>query len=175
MGALIEADRLKLFIIAAIALALIPAWYLLAVLSTDQWYYSVQAMVNIGRKPLAESLNLRIPKSVAEEREMWGLVNWVVKYPYREDIAKSLEPYRLESPKKDSGDTSPGRESDGRATGASVGTPTSKAPEPDAAATQNSDERHSSSEQGKDDEIGGEQPTTSDSDADAYRVEEDGP
>jgi hypothetical protein len=101
MGVVIGGDRLKLLVTAMVAFALVPAWYMLAVISTRQWYYSVQALVNVGRKPLAEALGLRLPASVAEERRMWERVNWAVKYAHRDYIAEMLDLYRVEFPAKD--------------------------------------------------------------------------
>jgi hypothetical protein len=41
--------------------------------STVEWGYTVQALVNIGRVKLADSMGLQLPESLEKEK-MWGLV-----------------------------------------------------------------------------------------------------
>ncbi|MEV7888534.1 hypothetical protein ACWD3I_44440 [Streptomyces sp. NPDC002817] len=78
----------------AIALGcLIPVWYRSAVAATDEWTAAVRALVNLGRKPLAEGLGLVLPEELEEERAMWALVSKLSRVPYR-DGATALDPYR---------------------------------------------------------------------------------
>lgn len=52
--------------------------YRMALVASSSWSASVQALVNIGRKPLAESLGLQLPSTLSAERDMWGnLVRFV--------------------------------------------------------------------------------------------------
>ncbi|MEU7061467.1 hypothetical protein [Streptomyces sp. NPDC046197] len=89
----------SLLIVTAIALcALIPLWYRSAVYSTDEWAAAVRAMVNLGRKPLAEALGLVLPQQLAKERSMWQLVTRMSRRPYRDAADTAFAPYRLAPP-----------------------------------------------------------------------------
>jgi hypothetical protein len=46
-------------------------WYELSIQACSYFYSTVQAMVNLGRKGLAEGLGLQLPTSIDQEREMW--------------------------------------------------------------------------------------------------------
>jgi hypothetical protein len=69
----------------------------LAVRATDEWGYAVKAMVNTGRIKLADSLGLEMPKTLAEEKLMWG---YVTGYAYYGDDgnAANLERFRKTRP-----------------------------------------------------------------------------
>ncbi|GAA2474155.1 hypothetical protein [Streptomyces longisporus] len=82
---------------AACLTGLIPLWYRAAVSATDEWAAAVRALVNLGRKPLAESLGFSLPVTVAEERAMWTLVCRLSRLPYHERAA-SLDQYRAQPP-----------------------------------------------------------------------------
>lgn len=79
-GAVRQAYDPGLFVVAALAFAvmLLCRWMLVRV--TRDWSLAVQAMVNLGRKKLAESLGLQIPVSLEEERHMWGHLTSFVFY-----------------------------------------------------------------------------------------------
>jgi hypothetical protein len=62
----------------AVLLVLAPIAYRMAVTSTQSWRSAVQAMVNLGRAPLAAGLGLELPRDVEEERRMWLAVRRVV-------------------------------------------------------------------------------------------------
>jgi hypothetical protein len=47
-------------------------WYRIAVVATDDWAGAVRALVNLGRQPLASSLGLELPLTLARERTMWS-------------------------------------------------------------------------------------------------------
>ncbi|MET9469548.1 hypothetical protein ABZY44_33110 [Streptomyces sp. NPDC006544] len=72
---------------------LVPVWYRAAVSATDEWSAAVRALVNTGRKPLAESLGLRLPGDLAGERAMWALVSKMSRLPHHERAA-GLDPFR---------------------------------------------------------------------------------
>lgn len=79
----------------AVALcALTPVWYRCAVSATDEWAAAVRALVNVGRRPLAASLGLDVPKELAAERTMWSLVSRLPRIPYHERAA-ALDHFRL--------------------------------------------------------------------------------
>ncbi|MGO4757857.1 hypothetical protein AB4212_56225, partial [Streptomyces sp. 2MCAF27] len=90
-----DADRTALLTTAAVLIALIPLWYRSAVTATDEWAAAVRALVNVGRKPLAESLGLALPTELAAERTMWRLVSRLSRLPYHERAA-ALDPYRAD-------------------------------------------------------------------------------
>ncbi|MDG4865773.1 hypothetical protein P8605_47250 [Streptomyces sp. T-3] len=75
-------------------LALIPVWYRSAVSATDEWAAAVRALVNLGRKPLADALGLVLPQDLAKEREMWQLVTRMSRRPYHPAADTLLAPYR---------------------------------------------------------------------------------
>lgn len=88
-----------LLVITAVALcALMPLWYRSAVYATDEWAAAVRAMVNLGRKPLADALGLVLPQQLSEERTMWQLVTRMSKRPYRDAADSAFAPYRAAPP-----------------------------------------------------------------------------
>jgi hypothetical protein len=89
-----HADPLKLLVAGLIAVSLTPVWYRLAVVSTSHWASAVQALVNLGRKPLAEALGLEIPKDLKAEREMWRYVNWFIRYEFNPEVVPLVNTYR---------------------------------------------------------------------------------
>ncbi|MGW3943896.1 hypothetical protein [Streptomyces phaeochromogenes] len=87
-------DRVAALTGTAISLGcLVPVWYRSAVAATDEWTAAVRALVNLGRKPLAEGLGLILPEELEEERAMWALVSKLSRVPYG-DGATALDPYR---------------------------------------------------------------------------------
>nr|WP_206314367.1 hypothetical protein [Streptomyces coryli] len=90
-----EADPSVLLITAAVLGCLTPLWYRSAVAATDEWAAAVRALVNTGRKPLAESLGLVLPRDVEREREMWSLVTKMSRLPYHERAA-ALDAFRAD-------------------------------------------------------------------------------
>ncbi|TFV31576.1 hypothetical protein E4K10_05195 [Streptomyces sp. T1317-0309] len=65
--------------------------------SADDWAAAVRALVNLGRKPLAESLGLVLPEKLADEREMWTKVTRFALRPYGVD-SDGLDAYRAKPP-----------------------------------------------------------------------------
>jgi hypothetical protein len=84
---------LKLCLIGIAALFMMISWYWLAITGTDSWASTVRALVNLGRKPLAEALGLVLPADLELERRMWQRVNWLTKYPYHPQLAAELAPF----------------------------------------------------------------------------------
>lgn len=64
----------------AIPLAISVYSYRMANVASTAWSATVEALVNIGRKPLAEALGLQLPATLAEERDMWQSVVGYVFY-----------------------------------------------------------------------------------------------
>jgi hypothetical protein len=77
--------------IPALLLAVLSHW--LAIRAIDAWSYPVHALVNLGRAKLADSLGLRLPETIVQEKAMWGLV---VRYAYYADqkYGEKLDMYR---------------------------------------------------------------------------------
>jgi hypothetical protein len=70
------------------------ATYRLAVSSTTYWANTVQAMVNLGRVPLAAAMGLTLPTTLEEERQMWVALTGHVFYPFDERHAKAFDRFR---------------------------------------------------------------------------------
>ncbi|MFJ9415885.1 hypothetical protein ACIRPT_17150 [Streptomyces sp. NPDC101227] len=82
---------------AAALVALLPLWYRCAVNATDEWAAAVRALVNTGRKPLAEALGVVLPHRLADERRMWRLLSTLHRRPYQERAA-ALDAFRAAPP-----------------------------------------------------------------------------
>lgn len=79
---------------AAVGLVLPGLWYRLAVAGTDEWAAAVQALVDTGRQPLAESLGLTMPASLDLERQMWRAASRNVRVAYSAR-SRQLDQFRL--------------------------------------------------------------------------------
>jgi len=88
---------LALLISLVVLGCLIPLWYRAALAATDEWAAAVRALVNVGRKPLAESLGLGLPSSLEGERAMWALVTKLSRLPYH-GRAAAVDAYRVGLP-----------------------------------------------------------------------------
>ncbi|GAA3889969.1 hypothetical protein GCM10022207_66820 [Streptomyces lannensis] len=87
-----------LLLVTGLGLAVLaPVWYRCAIAATDDWAAAVRALVNLGRKPLAESLGLVLPEKLADEREMWTKVTRFALRPYGVD-SDGLDAYRAKPP-----------------------------------------------------------------------------
>ena len=85
-----------LLVTAVALLVLTLLWYRLAWITTDDWAYAVRALVDLGRKPLAESLGFRLPSELNQERKMWRRYSRMVRQPYEADRADALDEFRLQ-------------------------------------------------------------------------------
>jgi hypothetical protein len=90
-----RAHTLVLLATAGSLIVLTLVWYRLACINTDEWGFTVRALVNLGRKPLAERLSLRLPGDLQHEREMWLLYTQMVLEPYDDDYADVLDAFRI--------------------------------------------------------------------------------
>jgi hypothetical protein len=86
---------LTLVVTAAVLVVLTPVWYRLARANTDDWALAVRALVDLGRKPLAKSAGLKLPRELDREREMWSRYSEMVLYPYDADRAADLDEFRI--------------------------------------------------------------------------------
>ena len=89
-----HAHYLTLTVTAAALIALSFLWYRLAVVTTDDWALAVRALVDVGRKPLAQSLGLNLPKELSQEREMWRRYCRFVRRPYDDHRPPNLDEFR---------------------------------------------------------------------------------
>lgn len=74
-------------------LLLARVWYMTAVSATDDWAAAVRSLVNLGRKPLAAGLGLRMPETLSLERDLWGQVSRLSARPFDPQSTK-LDTYR---------------------------------------------------------------------------------
>ncbi|MFD8393875.1 hypothetical protein ACFV2N_32890 [Streptomyces sp. NPDC059680] len=93
-----RADRPVLVVTAVVLTALIPVWYRAAVAATDEWAAAVRALVNLGRKPLAEALGLVLPADLEDERTMWQLVTRMSRRRYAPAARAAFASYRARPP-----------------------------------------------------------------------------
>jgi hypothetical protein len=106
----IDPERRPYLAVGALAAVIIAiAAYRGAIAATDEWAYSVQALINAGRIPLAKGLALKLPATLEEEQQMWRTVGrFLQPKPADEKPAaerlKALDKYRLTTPEKDSKD-----------------------------------------------------------------------
>ncbi|MDX3523313.1 hypothetical protein [Streptomyces scabiei] len=91
-----HAHRSVLVLAGVSLIVLIPVWYNAAVAATDEWAAAVRALVNLGRKPLAEGLGLALPKSLEDERLMWKLVTRMSAKAYAPAADAAFAPYRVD-------------------------------------------------------------------------------
>jgi hypothetical protein len=89
--------QLVLVSIISFALGLLCQW--LAIRTTGEWAAAVQALVNVSRLKFAESLGLEVPKSLTEEKKMWGLVTRYTYYARTNDGA-ALDQYKKKAAPK---------------------------------------------------------------------------
>jgi len=83
-----------LLVTAGASAAVAAGSYWGAVIAVDSLSAAVRAMVDLGRHPLAASLGLQVPATLAEERQMWQAVGWLVGFPYHEQAAALIAPWR---------------------------------------------------------------------------------
>lgn len=79
----------------AMGLVLLLPIYSSAIRSCAGWGQAVRAVVNLGRKPLASALGLRMPRTIAAEREMWESFGSFVADSFEADSARDLNRWRL--------------------------------------------------------------------------------
>jgi hypothetical protein len=95
-----EANTL-LLVAAGIAVGVAFGCYLLATSAARAWGYVVQAIINHGRLPLANSLGLRLPATLTSERQMWAAVTRLVRREAKDEDRLLLDGFRAVPPKPD--------------------------------------------------------------------------
>lgn len=94
VGFILRIGEWQLALYAAVAFVLTKVWYEMAVVSSSYWSATVQSLVNIGRKPLAEAMSLRLPSTLEDERVMWGLVTRLTFYGHGAVDEQRLDRFR---------------------------------------------------------------------------------
>jgi hypothetical protein len=82
-------------IVAAVSIALIPTAYTQAVQNVGEWRLAVQALVNVGRLPLAGALGLRLPPTFERERELWNSYVGLVAHGPHGEYLRFLNRFRV--------------------------------------------------------------------------------
>ncbi len=93
-----RSDWLRLSLTGLLATGAVVGCYRAAVFATDTWSAAVRALVDLGRLPLAAAYGLLVPDELEEERKMWRALGWLLNFPYNEEAAKQLNPYRRTAP-----------------------------------------------------------------------------
>jgi hypothetical protein len=86
-AAFYPSDGVRLLTGATTGVALAFVWYRAAIASTDNWTAAVRSLINLGRKPLAERMGLKLPATIGQEQAMWKLVADLVNAPYDDDVS----------------------------------------------------------------------------------------
>ncbi|MEU0215678.1 hypothetical protein ABZ281_11350 [Streptomyces sp. NPDC006265] len=73
-------------IVSAALVVLSRFWYVIAYTAAGEWAATQQALANLGRKPLADALGLKLPDNLDDERTMWRRVTYFVQNPYEQDV-----------------------------------------------------------------------------------------
>ena len=87
-------NKWTLPVAVAVPLGFVPAWYRLAVATTDQWAVAIQALVDLGRQPLAAALGLLMPTTIEDERTMWERVSRFSSREYDFERGRLLSEFR---------------------------------------------------------------------------------
>jgi hypothetical protein len=82
---------------ALVAVTVAILSYRIAVVTTDEWSYAVQALLNVGRKPLADALSLKLPRHLEAEHDMWKSVGQFLRPKPRPATLEQLDHYRVET------------------------------------------------------------------------------
>jgi hypothetical protein len=90
-----RANNVVLLISASALIFASLLWYRLAVVTTDDWAAAIRAMVDIGRKTLADAVGLAIPQELELERKMWQAYSRFVRRPFQEGKSVSLDQFRV--------------------------------------------------------------------------------
>jgi hypothetical protein len=88
-----QPDKMAAFVFTAMAFLTCWGAYEMAVISCSYWRATNQALVNIGRPALAKSLGLILPKTIAEEKQMWTYVTSYVFWG-ESTTGQKIDPYR---------------------------------------------------------------------------------
>jgi hypothetical protein len=92
-----QPDKPAAFVFSIVALLVCWGAYEMAVRSCAYWRATNQALVNLGRSPLARSLGLALPQTLAEEKEMWIHLTSYVYYGVNE-TGQEIDQFRRFDP-----------------------------------------------------------------------------
>jgi hypothetical protein len=81
-------------VVAAVACGASVVGYRAATVATDEWGYAINALVKLGRGPLARAYGLKIPATIAEEKLMWEALRGYELYG-TDAYASRLNEYRI--------------------------------------------------------------------------------
>lgn len=81
-------------IVAMVQLGLLPVWYRTMITASSYLATTVRALVNLGRVNLADNLGLRLPATVAAEREMWEALSTFIFWEYEQSAGEALSKFR---------------------------------------------------------------------------------
>lgn len=96
-GVAINKHSLSIAILGIAAAVTIPLSYSLAVRNVADWTQSVKAMVNLGRRDLAEVMGLRIDQDLESERKMWLSQYYTIEWN-DPDLVRLHNYYRMPPP-----------------------------------------------------------------------------
>jgi hypothetical protein len=89
----VEHFKLSILLLSIPAFLLAGACHWLAIRAIDAWRDAIYALVNLGRVKLADSLGLKFPQTLEEEKDMWGVLTPYIYNPSPE-YGKKLDVYR---------------------------------------------------------------------------------
>ena len=94
-----DGERREYLAVGALAAVIITVLaYHGAVVATDEWAYSVQALVNAGRGPVAQGLSLKLPATLEEEQKMWTLLGRLLSPEPDPETLELVDQYRVAKP-----------------------------------------------------------------------------
>ncbi len=82
-------------VVAVLGWLAASAAYRAATAATEEWRYAVNALLNLGRWPLARAYGLNVPSSLEEEKLMWEALRGYIMYG-TDAYASRLDEYRAE-------------------------------------------------------------------------------
>lgn len=91
-------------IVAVASFAVVRPAYSLAVRNMLEWRFTTQALIHLGRVPLAPLLGFELPRTARTEWDLWRRVCSYV-HSGRFDDWESTDPFRLESPRDSASNT----------------------------------------------------------------------
>lgn len=89
-----QANNATLLLSALVLVAASLLWYRLAVVTTDDWAAATRALVDEGRKTLADAVGLVIPRELELERKMWQAYSRFARRPFQEEKSTQLDAFR---------------------------------------------------------------------------------
>lgn len=86
-------------LVAIVGASIVAVWAYRGLLdSVHQWRYAIQALVHLGRAPLAAALRLKLPDTRREEYKMWEALTGAVQHPGQTRWWEILDDFRCDDP-----------------------------------------------------------------------------